>query len=322
MSELDTEWLEALEIEPTGDAGDDGGAGDEDDDDKAGAGDDAGNADGNDDDDQGAADDDSKGADDDSKGEDSDDDDAPGDGEVDGDADGAADDAGQVDHKAIVKEAISEIQSSQEERYARYESLKKEAAERLYPEGIDRTLRDSEGDPINGIDDLTKLINPKTGDYFTDEEAGAWLLAAQQKLNKDVETVERFVEQVAETNLLLTEGAERVAAKYGHILSQDKALKDRLLAAFDKTLIKDPNTGVTLRVPMDVEEFFDLNMEPRLASAAEKAEAEKREKAEKAKKAKAAQGERADLKPSGKSERLSDADKEWAQAYKDYEEGV
>lgn len=329
---LDDEWMEALEIEPAG--GSDDGASDDDKDldDKGASGDDA-----NSDDtaDKGTDDDADAGADDDTSKKSDDDEDAAGKGDDSKDDNGAADDdakgkqppvsddekSDQTDHKAIVKEAIQEIETTRYERQTKYEGFKKEVTETLYPEGIDRQLRDSDGEPITGIDDLKNLINPKTNDYFTDEEAGAWLLAAQKKLNQDVETVERFIEDVAETNLMLEEGAQRVADKYGELLSkpENQDLKQRLLTTFNKTLVKDPKTGVAIKAPMDVEEFFDIALDPILTKQAEEAEAKKQ--AEKDAK-KAAQRDRGDLKQTGKSDQISPADKEWATAIKEYEEGV
>lgn len=326
---LDDEWMEALEIEPAGGSDDD-----KDLDDKGASGDDA-----NSDDtaDKGTNDDTDAGADDDTSKKSDDDEDAAGKGDDskdDAGEDGAADDAkgkqppvsddeksNQPDYKALTKEAIQEIETTRYERQTKYEGFKKEVAETLYPEGIDRQLRDSDGEPITGIDDLKNLINPKTNDYFTDEEAGAWLLAAQKKLNQDVETVERFIEDVAETNLMLEEGAQRVADKYGELLSkpENQDLKQRLLTAFNKTLVKDPKTGVAIKAPMDVEEFFDIALDPILTKQAEEAEAKKQ--AEKDAK-KAAQRDRGDLKQTGKSDQISPTDKEWATAIKEYEEGV
>lgn len=320
MSDLDGEWLEALEIEPTGD-----GPGSADDDKGA-------------DDDTGA--DDNKGADDD-KGSDGSDDGADGAGD-----DGAGDDSGasgddangdeggkapepkeEPDEKATtkeaIKEALAEIDNAKQVKTDTLEAFKKEVTETLYPEGLDRQLRDSDGDPITGIDDLTKLINPRTNELFTDEEAGAWLLQAQQKLNQDIERVEAFIEQVAETNVTVKSGAERVAEKYGAILQADDALRKSLIVAYDKTLVKDPKTGVTISAPLTPEEFFDPILGPRLnqkieddqaAAAAAKAKADED--------AKNAQADRGDLRPNGKGDNIDPEDKEWAEAYKAYEEGV
>jgi len=228
--------------------------------------------------------------------------------------------------KEAIKEALAEIEASKTDRSTRIDTYRDEAAKALYPEGIDRQLRDSDGDPITGIEDLTKLINPKTQDYFTDEEAGSYLLQGQQKLNKDVEAVEKFIDQVAETNAEIEDGALRVVEKYGKVLENDLELRDRLLKGYDKTLVKDPKTGVTIKAPIEVGEFFDMALEPMLkqqnaeAEAAAKASKEA-EAAAKVKASKDTQSDRGDLKPSGKAEQLAPEDEEWAEAEKSYQQG-
>ena len=224
--------------------------------------------------------------------------------------------------KEAIKEALQEIDTDKKTQADTVQAFKKEVTEKLYPEGIDRQLRDSDGDPITGIDDLTKLINPRTGELFTDEQAGSWLLQAQQKLNKDIETVENFIEQVAEVNASVKTGAERVAVKYGEILKADDALRTRLINAYDSTLVKDPATGVTINNPVDVVEFFDIALEHRMnakVEADQAAAAQAKADAEKA--AKDGQSDRGDLKPNGKGDNIDPEDKEWAEAYKNYEGG-
>lgn len=330
-SDLDSEWLEALEVEGGEDVDDntpddDTTPNDEGDDNDTGGkpGDDAGADDGSDEgeDSKGAEDsdgDDSKGAESDGEKSDNDDGDKP--------ADDKPTEAPKEEDatKLAVKEALKEIETSKTDRSTALEGYKSEVAKSFYPEGIDRQLRDSDGDPITSIDDLTKLINPKTNDYFTDEEAGSYLLSAQQKLNKDVEEVEKFIEDVADVNLNIEDGAKRVADKYGDVLSKNTELKDRLLQAYNKTLIKDPNTGIAIKAPMEVEEFFDIALEPMInqqskeVEGAAKAAKEAEEAAKKS--AKSNQSERGDLKPSGQSESLAPEDEEWAEAEKAYQKG-
>lgn len=314
MPDLDAEWLEALEVEDTG--APDTPADDDKPDDKP-------------DDDAGKKDDE----DDTAK---KDDDKVPDPAEPPADDTAAKDDSGDdaedktpeepdpsTATKDAVKEALREIEESKTDRSTKLDGFKKEVTKTLYPEGIDRQLRDSDGDPITGIDDLVKLINPKTGDYFTDEEAGSWLLGAQQKLNQEIQTVEKFVEEVAETAIQLEDGAARVVEKYEKVLTSNPQLKDRLLAAYNKTLVKDPNTGIALKAPVDVMEFFDLALEPMLTQQANEAEAAaKASKEAEAKAKKAKQAERGDMKFSGKAENLKPEDKEWAEAIKAYEEGA
>lgn len=212
--------------------------------------------------------------------------------------------------KRAIKEALQEIETDRSSRLNQVEAVKKEAMEKLYPNGVDRQLRDSDGDPITGIDDLTKLINPKTNDYFTEEEAGRWLLENQQRLNREVEQVERYVEKVAEVNVNLTEGAKRVHDKYADIL-KDEPTRRRILGAYERTLVRDPETNVVINAPVDIEEFFDIALESRVAPPPEPAP-----------KPKPAPTERGDFKPKGQPNQMNQEDKEWALAYKEYEEGL
>lgn len=316
MSDLDNEWLEALGVDPDESKEE---APVEDEKINGESADEPKESDDSKDDAADTPDDDTS---DDTDGDKPDEDGADG-GEADGDKKEEEAPSEEDVTKKAVKEALQEIETAKETKQTQIEALKKEVTEALYPEGIDRQLRDSDGDPITGIDDVTKLINPKTGELFTDEEAGAWLLSAQQKLNKDVEEVEKFVEQVAETNATIKEGAERVAEKYGYILSQDEKLRNTLVNAYDKILIKDPKTGVTIKAPMEVEEFFDIALAGKVeeiekARQAEEAEAKRKAEEE----AKLAQSDRGDLKPNGKAENIDPEDKEWAQAIKDYERGA
>lgn len=309
---LDGEWLEALDVEaPADDEKDDAPV-----DDKPA-------------DDEKTADDDKDTKDDDTDDSDGNDDDTGGDDSADdgGEPDEKPQDKEEPDEKAAtkeaIKEALEEIDNAKKAQTDNVQALKKEVAETLYPEGIDRQLRDSDGDPITGIEDLTKLVNPRTGELFTDEEAGAWLLSAQQKLNKDIETVESFIEQVAEVNANVKSGADRVSAKYGDILASDDKLRERLITAYDKTLVKDPKTGVTISAPVDVMEFFDIALEPRMAAKIEAEQvAAEAAKAKAVQDAKNGQSDRGDLKPSGKSDNLDPEDKEWAEAIKSYEQGA
>ena len=309
--ELDSEWLEALEVE------------DAPEDDAPVENEEVKDEEVKDESDDGSADDDEKSDEDDSG-------DEPSEEPEDKEADKPADDKPpetpaeeeKPDVKQAIKEALQEIEASKTDRSTKFDNYKTDVSKSLYPEGIDRQLRDSDGDPITGIEDLTKLINPKTGDLFTDEEAGSYLLSAQQKLNRDVESVEKFIEEVAETNVQIEDGALRVVEKYGSILEKNTELRDRLLAGYNKTLVKDPNTGVAIKAPIDVVEFFDLALEPMIKQQSAEAEAAaKASKEAEARAQKQAQSDRGDLKPSGKAEQLAPEDEEWAEAEKAYQKG-
>ena len=232
--------------------------------------------------------------------------------------------------KDDIKAALREMDAEKKTYESDHKGMQNEVLEKLFPEGVDRVLRDSDGDPINGIDDLTKLVNPKTGDLFTEEEAGRWLLEAQQKLNQDIQQLEAYASDIVDTNISLKDGSDRVAELYGDLLKSIPDMADQLLEAYSKTLVRDPKTGIVIKAPVDVVEFYNIALAPYkdvAAKAAEQAEADKKAADEAAKKAaeekkkqeKTNQSERADLKPKGKSKLpKSEDDEAWDNAYEDY----
>lgn len=239
-------------------------------------------------------------------------------------ADDAADDDAKPNTRDEIKEAMRELEAEKASHSTQRETLKKEVLDSLYPEGINRQLLDSDGDPITGIDDLTKLINPKTDDYFTEEEAGAWLLSAQQQLNKDIEQLENYADEVAETHLTLREAAAYIEESYGDLLKSMPEVADKVYAAYEKTLVKDPNSGIVIKAPVDATEFYDLALQGYKQVADQMTVQKQAEEAAKAKAAeeaaKAAQADRGDLKPAGKS-KLPKGEDEWGDAYEEYFNG-
>jgi hypothetical protein len=225
--------------------------------------------------------------------------------------------------KETIKDALRELESEKVQTSADAERMKKSVLDAFYPEGIDRQLRDSDGDPITGIEDMTKLINPKTNDYFTEDEAGAWLLASQQKLNKDIEQLEEYAAGIVETNMTLKEGADRVQEIYGDLLAKLPEVADQVLEAYQKTLVKDPNTGIVIKAPVDVVGFYDvalggykkvaeqMNIQAEADAIAAKKAAEE--------KARAGRAERGDLFPRGSSELpLGEEEQGWDTAMDQY----
>lgn len=223
--------------------------------------------------------------------------------------------------KDAIKEALRELDQEKFQRQDTVSKMKEEALQALYPEGIDRQLRDSDGDPITGIEDLTKLINPKTGELFSSEEAGAWLLSAQQRLNADIEKMEKYAESAAETRLALEEGSNRVAELYGELLNTlPQETAEKILANYQSSLVRDPNTGVIISAPVDVVDYYSVIMEPLLLQQQAQAEAAtKAEKEAATKAAKTEQSERGDLERKGSAEPpLSEDESGWDKALKSY----
>lgn len=144
-------------------------------------------------------------------------------------------------------------------------------------------LQDADGDPIRGIEDVMGLINEKTGETFTEEEAGLWLLNAQQQFNKAKADIEKQIESIAELNLDVKDQADAINAKYGKWLQAHTDIRDQIWADFAKTLKVDPNTKLVIEMPMPLETFYENALGPRVeaevktandTAAAEKAKAD------------------------------------------------
>lgn len=227
-----------------------------------------------------------------------------------------------------IKAALRELQSEQTGRTSGLNAMQQEVLETLYPEGVDRQLRDADGDPIKGIEDLTGvdpqtgqqvgagLINPVSGEVFTEDEAGRYILRGQQKLNEQVQLMEDQAYGIAEAQLSLKESSERVEAEFGHILDSMPAEMNKQLAdAYIQTLHRDPQSGMVVKAPLDAYEFYSIALagaktlaqaQPAAAPAAKTPPAKRTNK-----------GDRADLSQRGTPKQISQDEKEWEEAFKE-----
>jgi hypothetical protein len=131
---------------------------------------------------------------------------------------------------------------------------------------LPKTLVDAEGDKIETIDDVMKLINPRTGELFTEVEAGTWLLAAQQKFNEGMAQIEKQIDQIAELNADFKYQVDIVNYKYGEWLKANPDERDSLFAEWQTTLTTDPKTNIITAMPMSLEKFYDLALKHRVTA--------------------------------------------------------
>lgn len=219
--------------------------------------------------------------------------------------------------KEDIKAALREIYDEQQVKVQDTSKLKSEVLEKLYPDGIKRQLVDADGDPIDSIDQLMKLENPRTGELFTEEEAGRWMLENQQKLNADIARMEKQAEEIAETMQSVDDGAKRVMEVHGELLKSSPDIAKKLQEAYMATLTIDPDSGLIVKAPVDITDFYAAALSPyyQHKAAAEKAAAEKQ--------AKKNQSERGDLSQRGDpSPKLTKEEKEWADARDAYYKSI
>lgn len=215
-----------------------------------------------------------------------------------------------------IKAALKEVEQEKTSYADEIQTTTKDVLDTFYPQGIDRQLRDKDGDPIKSIEDVMDRVNPRTGENFTEEEAGRWLLQEQQALNKQIEELETSAQRVAEVNVNLKNDANRVVDKYGDILTKYPSLADKAKALYERTLRRDAKTGVTLEAPIDLLDFYDTFLEPYVTGVVQSPPPPP--PAEEPPKPPKDPNDRADLPTTNGNDNLSKEDREWAEIAKEY----
>lgn len=189
---------------------------------------------------------------------------------------GGGDEAGgdKSDDDALKAEADARAaRASTREYQHQLDTVKNDVREQLFKD-VPQTLVDGDGDPIRGIEDVMKLINPQTNEAFTEEQAGMWLLHAQQEFNKGVEQMNKQIDQIAEVNVEIKDQADNIRYKYGELLKTlpdpdkpNQLYRDTLWNDYQDTLVKDPNTNLIVRAPVSLERFYERALRPYLQAA-------------------------------------------------------
>lgn len=189
-------------------------------------------------------------------------------------------------------------------------------------------LVDADGDPIRTIEDVMARINPRTGEAFTEDEASMWLLNAQQQFNKSVADREAKITQVAEVSIRVRDEADGITEEFKDILDANPELKQELWDTFEKTLIKDPDTGLIVEMPVSLDKYYRTALKPyadqakatvaaEKKAAEDKAAAEAKAKEEEEAKRQKSRSDRSDIYANGKNDNRTTDEKEWADAEKE-----
>lgn len=224
---------------------------------------------------------------------------------------------------------VSDIRRAQRETAKFTEEVKADVREKMFADEP-KALVDNDGDPINTIDDVMKLNDPRTGEPFTVEAAGSWLLAAQQQFNKQLADTDKLIDQIAEVHVDLKDQADAINYKYGEFLKARPDLRDELWAKYEASLVKDKDSGIITGMPMSLETFYEAALTP-YAKLAESMEAQSEQEAKDAAEAKTAADkaeadekkrkdatDRSDIFGPGQEDLTDDEEKEWNDAAADY----
>lgn len=218
------------------------------------------------------------------------------------------------------------IRAAQRQMAEEVATVEADVVEKLFPD-LRTELVDQDGDPIRSADDLLKLINPATEEPFTPEEARVAFIEYQGIFNQQLAAVQQEIKTIAEVNVTLKDEADAMLSKYSEVLKANPELQQRVWAQYEKTLTKDPKSGVILRAPVSLAEFYDVALSPyaqasqvqqqaleaKAQAETQRLEAEK--KAEELKK-KQTRSERSDIYGGSQVDTTSPEDKEWMEAIK------
>lgn len=181
----------------------------------------------------------------------------------------------QADEETEPDFSSRDSRAAQREIAQQREAMSADVREQVFAD-VPQTLVDADGDPIRNVEDVMKLVNPRTGETFTEEEAGMWFLAAQQDFNKNMADLDKRVEQIAEINLDLKDDADMIRYKYGELLkvlpdpeNPKKLYRDTLWEDYQKTLVRDPKSNVVVQTPMPLRTFYERALGPYARQAAE-----------------------------------------------------
>lgn len=148
-------------------------------------------------------------------------------------------------------------------------AMKTDVRAKVFP-NVPAELQDGSGDPIRTVEDVMQLKDPRTGEAFTREAAETWFAQAQAQFKEQLAKVDAAVAEISNVNLALKDEADYVNETYGELLKADEPLRKRIWAEYEKTLTKDPETGIIVKAPVSLQAFYDIALKP-YADAAKKA---------------------------------------------------
>lgn len=157
--------------------------------------------------------------------------------------------------------AAADYRKVQREIEADNQAMRADVKKELYPDWSDDIL-DADGDPIKTPRDVMARTNPATGKRFTEEEATAWLFAAQEHKDKQRNEMLERVAQVSDVMITQRDEADQVKSKFGTLLAKLPELRKEIFADYKSTLVIDKETGLIVDAPVSMYRFFERALRP------------------------------------------------------------
>ena len=165
--------------------------------------------------------------------------------------------------KQDIKDAMAEYNQAQTAKINEVSNLRDEIIQKYYPDGIDQTLRASDGTEIKTAQDIVDMgLTKANGEEFTYEEAAQWIMDQRQSISRNLDEIRDNAMMIAETNQSLLDGMDRVRAEYGDLLATIPEINQQVTNAYLKTLTIDQERGVVINAPVDMVDFYRMALAP------------------------------------------------------------
>jgi len=165
--------------------------------------------------------------------------------------------------KQDVKDAMTEYNQAQTAKIDQVNSLRDEIIQKYYPDGIDQTLRASDGTEIKTAQDIVDMgLTKANGEEFTYEEAAQWIMDQRQSISRNLDEIKDNAVLIAETNQTLLDGMDRIRAEYGDLLATIPEINKQVSDMYLKTLTVDQERGIVTNAPVDIVEYYRSALAP------------------------------------------------------------
>lgn len=160
--------------------------------------------------------------------------------------------------KEDILSAINDARSEERNSAREIDEATDKILEQYYPDGLSNVLVDGEtGKKLQTPQDV---VDASGGDMSI-EEATKWLMNEQYKLDQNIARIKDDARNLAETNANFRSGVDRVLKKYKDVFEKFPQQQEKIYKAYMKQVKLDNEKDLVLAAP-DVEEFYDLFMEP------------------------------------------------------------
>lgn len=165
--------------------------------------------------------------------------------------------------KQDVKDAMAEYNQAQTAKIDQVNSLRDEIIQKYYPDGIDQTLRASDGTEIKTAQDIVDMgLTKANGEEFTYEEAAQWIMDQRQSISRNLDEIKDNAVLIAETNQNLLDGMDIIRAEYGDLLATIPEINKQVSDMYLKTLTIDQEKGIVTNAPVDIVEYYRSALAP------------------------------------------------------------